>query len=98
MIGDVIEVTKLLTNVMKEQNTCSVIKEQKKIEKKLNQYHIDNVLMQILDNVIQSLIESNEEYQHRNDKESMNRTKEDTKSTSECMIEMEKVISQNHRN
>ena len=52
MIGDVIEVTKLLTNVMKEQNTCSVIKEQKKIEKKLNQYHIDNVPMHTLDNVI----------------------------------------------
>ena len=27
IIGDVIEVTKLLTNIVKEKNTCSIIKE-----------------------------------------------------------------------
>ena len=36
--------------------------------------------MHTLDNVIQSFIESNEENQHRNNEESMNKTKEDTKS------------------
>ena len=79
MIGDVTEVTKLLTYIMKEENIFSVIKEQKKIEKKLNPYHIDNVLMHTLDNVIQPFIESNEENQHGNNKESIDRTKEDTK-------------------
>ena len=59
MIRDMIEVTKLLTNIVKEENMYSVIKEQKKIEKKLNPYHIDNVLMRTLDNVIQLFIESN---------------------------------------
>ena len=61
MIGDVTEVTKLLTNITIEENTYFVIKEQKKLEKKLNLYHIDDILMHILDNVIQSFIESNEE-------------------------------------
>ena len=36
--------------------------------------------MHILDNVIQLSIERNEENYHRNNKESMNRTKKDTKS------------------
>ena len=49
--------------------------------------------MHILDNVIQSFIESNEEYQYRNNKESMNRIKEDTKSILECIIEMKKIIT-----
>ena len=61
MIGDVIEVIKLLTNVVKEENTYSVIKEQNKIEKKLNLYHIDNILMHTLDNLITLFIKSNEE-------------------------------------
>ena len=52
MIGDVIEVTKSLTNIVKEENTYSVIKEQNKIEKKLNLYHIDNIPMRTLDNMI----------------------------------------------
>ena len=80
MIRDMIEVIELLTNVTKEENTYSVIKEEKKMEKKLNSYHIDNISMHILDNVIQLFAESNEQNKHGNDKESINRTKEDTKS------------------
>ena len=80
MIRDVIEVTKLLTNIMKEKSTYSIIKINKTMEKKINPYHIDDILMRVLDNVIQSFIESISENQYGNDKESMNRTKEDTKS------------------
>ena len=68
MVGDVTEVTKFLTDAVQKDNACSVKKEQKKIEKKLNPCHVDHVQMSELDNLIQSYVESDEENQHENDK------------------------------
>ena len=61
MVGDAAEVTKLSTNIIKKDNVCSAQKETKKIEKKLDPYHIDHIQMSALDNVVQSYTESNEE-------------------------------------
>ena len=72
MVRDVTEVIELLADVAKKENVYSVKKEEKKIEKKLNSYHVDYIQMCALDNLIQSYMESNEENKYEN-KKSMNR-------------------------
>ena len=90
IVRDVTEVTKLLIDITKKDNACYVEKEQKKIEKKLNPYHIDHIQISALDNVIESHAESDEENQHENNKKSINKIKEDTKRASVCTIEIDK--------
>ena len=62
----------------------------KKIENKLDLFHIDHTQMSALDNLIQTSIESDEENQYDNDNKSMNRKEEDIKHASKFIIEIDK--------
>ena len=52
MVGDVAEVTTLLTHIVNNNNTYSEQKEIKWIEKTLDPYHVDHIQISALDNVI----------------------------------------------
>ena len=78
MVGDITEVTKLLSEAVKKQNNGNEQIESKNATKDIKSYHVDSVEMSKLNDAIQSYVESD---QHDKEEGSNKNTEE---KESEC--------------